>query len=523
MEAILLKRLLKSAVQRVLSREFFGIIFLIFASLYTFARVGYFAPSGGDIAVWIFTHEWLSRGNTLYEGVWDHKDWGFFAITHPFFQLAGIKGLYIAALLSVCAFTIGVFLLVRRLTTFNKSLLISFLATITYTSSPSFLATYTENYSISLSVLALGLIFKHPSISGAIFALSVAVKISGILVFVVVIGLHLSIQYFVFNYTAQSIYKRFAKIAGGFLLVSLMILTTTSMQGTLNGWIDVIDYNLEYGKIRRELMPPFLDIIKFLKFASPGDAVILFLLVLGLVVLFSFVLTQTRAVKLNDDIANSSEVIEPLVLSVGISVATLAVMLVQFPPSSQHWQYFVGGAVTLLSVLVSILWQTSLSPRLRVLVLVVVLLPTTAGIGTAVNSAGIQSFNAGIMRWIDSNENGEQISLLRKVPPDSTIAFINSGSALLDSKSLPGDINLSCRFFYNFPHLLPRYGDQMLACLEKGLNYVVFRKTPLLDLEFQGRVLRIMDEKYYECSIPEDEFRIWVSEASLCSSSLPNL
>lgn len=496
---------------------------MIFASLYTLARVGYFAPSGGDIAVWIFTHEWLSRGNTLYEGVWDHKDWGFFALTHPFYLLAGIKGLYIAALLSVCAFAVGVFLLVRQLTSFKKSVMVSFLAVITYTSSPSFLATYTENYSISLSILALGLIFKHPAISGAIFALSASVKISGVLVFVVVMGLHLAIQFVVFKNKPKFIYKRFVMIVGGFSLASLMILITTYIQGTLKGWIEVIEYNFEYGKIRRGPMPALIDIIDFLKFASPGDAVILFLTVLGLVVLFSYVLTQTRAVNLKDDIVHPLEVIERLVLTVGTTVVTLLVMFVQFPPSFQHWQYFVGGSITLLSVLVCILWKRTLTSKLKVLLLVVVLLPTTIGISTAVKGGGSQNFNAGIMRWIDPNEKGEQISLLREVPPNSTIAFINSGSSLLDGKSLSDNTNLSCRFFYNFPHLLPRYGEQMLDCLDKGVDYVIYRKMPSVDLEFQRKILRIMGEKYFECNVPENEFRIWASEAILCSTSRPSM
>jgi hypothetical protein len=465
----------------------------------------------------------MSRGITLYEGVWDHKDWGFFAITHPFYQIAGIKGLYIAALLSVYAFTFGIFLLVRRLTSFKKSAAVSLLAAVTYTSSPSFLATYTENYSISLCILALGLIFKHPAISGAIFALSASVKISGVLVFVVVIGLHLSIQSVVFKNKPQFIHKWFAMIAGGFSFASLMILIITYLQGTLKGWIEVIDYNFEYGKIRRGPMPALLDIIDFLKFASPGDAVILFLTVLSLVVLFSFVLTQTRAVNPKNDIVHSLEVIERLVLTVGTTVATLLVMFVQFPPSFQHWQYFVGGAITLLSVLVSILWKPTLPTKLKALLLVVVLLPTTIGIGTAVKSAGIQNFNAGIMRWIDPNEKGEQISLLRKVPPNSKIAFINSGSSLLDGKSISDNTNLTCRFFYNFPHLLARYGEQMLDCLENELDYAIFRKVPLLDLEFQRKMLRIMGEKYFECSIPEAEFRIWVSEAMLCPTSHPSM
>lgn len=522
LETILLKRVFSSVPEKVSSRNLFKILFVIFAVLYNFSRVGYFAPSGGDIAVWIFTHEWMSRGNTLYEGVWDHKDWGFFAITHPFYQFAGIKGLYVAALFSVYVFTFGVFLIVRRLTSFNKSVLVSFLASSIYTSSPSFLATYTENFSVSLSVLALGLIFRYPMISGVVFALSVAIKISGVLVFVVVIGLHLGTQYLVIKQSPSAIYRMLAKIVGGFSLASMMIVSITYIQGTLNGWIEVIDYNLEYGKIRRELMPPLFEVINFLKFASPGDPVILFLMCLGVVLIFLSFFLRIRSTKSNHEMTESLQALELIFPSIGIAVATLGVMFMQFPPSSQHWQYFVGGAVTLLSVLVSILWRNRVSLNLKFLLLIVVLLPVIVGTGSAFKSEGIEGFKAGIMRWVEPNEKGEKISLLQKVSPNSKVTFINSGSSLLDTKSLPDKIKLGCRFFYNFPHLLPRYGEQMLDCLESASDYVILRQKPLLNLEFQGKVLRILEDKYFECSIPENEFRVWASKVSLCSNMYPN-
>lgn len=59
------------------------------------ARCVAWDPVQGDITVWIFAHEWLSRGVPLYAGVWDHKDLGFFAVTHSFYVLDSIRGLYL--------------------------------------------------------------------------------------------------------------------------------------------------------------------------------------------------------------------------------------------------------------------------------------------------------------------------------------------------------------------------------------------------------------------------------------------
>ena len=490
---------------------------MVFSSLFILSRVGYFSPYGGDIAVWIFTHEWLGRGYTLYEGVWDHKDWGFFAITQPFFQIAGIKGLYIAALLSVYVFMTGIFLLIRHITSFKKGVLVSILAGITFTSSPSFLATYTENLSISLSVLALGLILKYPFLSGAVFALSVSVKISGILIFIVVFGLYLLIQHFILKQSSRALRKRLARVAIGFLLITLFILVTTYIQGTLKGWLEVIRYNSEYGKIRRGPMPPISDIIGFLKFASPGDAVAIFLACLGLTTLILSALTTKKIPWRQEGGKQGQNFAEPLILAAGLTFTTLIVMIIQFPPSFQHWQYFVGGAVTLTSVLASILGATFPPEKLHRKVLAIVLLPIIAGSAVAVSGQGFNGFYQGANRWLGNIDSGEEVSILKEVPAKSSIAFINTGSSLFNLKSLPSDIKLECEFFYNFPHLLPRFGNEMLECLRKDLDYIILRKSPLLDLAFQGKALKILGKNYRECSVAEDEFRLWVSKNISCT------
>lgn len=492
-------------------------IIVVFSSVFILSRVGYFSPYGGDIAVWIFTHEWMSRGYTLYEGVWDHKDWGFFALTQPFFQMAGIKGLYIAALLSVYIFMTGIFLLIRHIASFKKSVLVSILAGITFTSSPSFLATYTENLAISLSVLALGLILKYPLLSGSVFALSMSVKISGILVFLVIFGMHLLIQYFTLKQTSRALCKKIVRTTVGFLLMTLFILVTSYMQGALKGWLEVISYNTEYGKIRRGPTPPISDIISFLKFASPGDAVVVFLVCLGLTTLFLCALIQKNTLWCQDEGNQSQNSAEPLILAAGLTLTTLVVMIIQFPPSFQHWQYFVGGVITLTSVLVSIIGATSSSDKLHLKALASVLLPIVAGCAIAISGQGSNGFYQGATRWLGNIDRGEEVSTLQEVPAKSTIAFINTGSSLLDLNNLPDDIKLGCKFFYNFPHLLPRFGDEMLECLRKDLDYVILRKSPLMDAAFQEKVLKILEKEYRECNVDEDAFRLWVSKRSSCT------
>ena len=117
---------------------------VVFSALFVVARTTGYGPWEGDVAVWIFIHEWLSRGVPLYAGIWDHKDWGFFAVTRPFYHLAGITGLYLSAIVAVAAFAGGVFLLVNQLVSWRRASVIAAITAATYTAAPSYLATYTE-------------------------------------------------------------------------------------------------------------------------------------------------------------------------------------------------------------------------------------------------------------------------------------------------------------------------------------------------------------------------------------------
>lgn len=62
-----------------------------------------------DFPVWISVHELLNRGHMPYRDVWDHKDPGFFFLSHPLFTAYSVRGLYIFGLLMTVCLTMGVF------------------------------------------------------------------------------------------------------------------------------------------------------------------------------------------------------------------------------------------------------------------------------------------------------------------------------------------------------------------------------------------------------------------------------
>jgi hypothetical protein len=63
---------------------------LIGASLavayFALARTVSLSPSGGDASIWFSLYEWMSRGSTLYAGVWDNKDVGFFYVNYILYR-----------------------------------------------------------------------------------------------------------------------------------------------------------------------------------------------------------------------------------------------------------------------------------------------------------------------------------------------------------------------------------------------------------------------------------------------------
>lgn len=497
------------------------LLVVLLSALFVVIRTTGYGPSSGDIAAWIFIHEWLVRGVPLYEGIWDHKDWGFFAVTNPFYRLAGITGLYFSAIVVVSAFIVGIFLTVIQIVSSRRAIVIAVFAGATYTAAPSYLSTYTENYAISLAVLALGLFFRYPVSSGAVFALSVSVKVSGISLFALILIADSALQFFSHKSSLIFVIRRAFRVLAGFGLAAIAIVAWAYAQSSLKGWADIIDYNLEYAAIRRELTPSVLTIIPFLKYAYPGEMVIFFLFALTTSLIAQFALCRISLRHQERLKLWSKNSLRAAVLSITLACGSLVALIAQFPPRYQHWQYFVGPAVALSAVLVAVLWQHSsaYSLRFRAVLVIVVLLPVAMGNALLIRTEGLGALATGLSRWVQLDEGGDPITALEGTSPNSSLVFIDASERLIRAQSIPDDAQLQCRFFYNFPHLLPRYGAEMLRCLETGADYVILRRDFDSDSHFNTDVLTILKANYKECKVADPVFQLWSGITSECPTA----
>ena len=72
------------------------------------AGVWVYGSDGGDIATWIFVHEWMSRGVLLYRDAWEHKDVEFLLLTQPFYWVGSTLGLYVSGVVVVVVVVVAI-------------------------------------------------------------------------------------------------------------------------------------------------------------------------------------------------------------------------------------------------------------------------------------------------------------------------------------------------------------------------------------------------------------------------------
>lgn len=490
----------------------------VLASFIVVLRTWSFNPAEGDIAVWAFVHEWLGRGAPLYAGVWDHKDFGFFLLTQPFYALGGINGLYFAGLMAVALLAIGVYLLVRTTLSPHAAIVVASVAAAAYACAPSFLATYTENLSIALAVLGVGLLLRHPILAGIALGVSCAIKISGLaLVLVILIA-----------DGALALRSRRQRLSastgyGSLLLVALftaltlgVFLAVAFVRGSAAGWLDVISYNSEYAAIRRDTLPPLSDPRVAWAVLSPGLSTLLFVAMcftscLALMALLAHI------VRLHSSKTRFGEQWRAVYLTGSLAVATFLVVMAQFPPRFQHYQYLVGALLALSSVLFGLLWQQGRHrTRTRQLAVAALVLPLVFGAGILLRGTPqMEPARFGEM-WGLGSEDGEPISALEGLTGSPKLAFVNLGGFLVSGTTIPPDAVLTCPFFYQYSHLLPRYSKDILQCLESSPDYVVVRTSGYSPEDWIEQVRSTLSSQFIQCESSDPVYELWARSPIAC-------
>jgi hypothetical protein len=476
--------------------------------------------AGEDFAVWVFVHGWLQHGESLYADVWDHKDFGFFFFNSLFFELGSTSGLVAGGLFWTGLFGCGVFVSASRKLNTTAALAVALMASIIYVLSPTYLGAYTENQAIAIAVLAVALLPGMPAIAGVLLAVSTSVKVSGLVItlFVIVILLvgslwepherretHRLIRRLILSYT-------FGLLAIGFLAVAL---------GALSGWLEVISFNIEYSSIRRADRPSLFSPRALLGYLTGDTETRVFLSVLLSTTLLLLVVRNrtgtTIASKQISQLRTSLEKHEQLV-GIGLTLGAIAGVLAQSPARPHHFGYLVGAILYLASSSFARILATGVAVTLRLKIFVgfmVTLLSITAS-GFSIREDGPSWPINNVAKW-KSLEDGELQFLFEESPDvQKSLVFMNYGGLAIDFGTLPPSARIACRFFYNLPHLMPRYKDEMLSCLRNDVDFVFVGLQKPLDSSFLVIAREILESRYVQCDSPQVTTEVWIKPQNKC-------
>ena len=490
-------------------------------------RVVAMTPNGGDVAVWVSVHEWMSRGARLYVDVWDHKDMGFFYLNHPAFAAWGISGLYVMALLYVVLFSTGVAYLAAPSGTLRLRVVTGLAAAALFVSSPAYLATYTEAAAVSLIVLGIALWFRFPLIAGVIFSLAASVKVASIAVWVamaIVLGLRLVVQWKAS--CSRLAWRTLSRNLLGFAIGGAGILVLATASGVLGGWIESIRFNRQYASSRGFVSP--LDGLapaqQFLQSAlvdilrTPTTTLIFGSVTLAGCVILAVVLTYGGRDRTTDTAASPSPAILMLVAG---AVSAFVVTLSQ-RPAFHHWQFFFGLLVALLVVLATSAYRRPTSSSLvRVVVLAVTVSPLVVAVFM---ESGLRpaSLSKGAENVLELNASAQAAEVLRALPSNSSLAVLGTNRWRVSYEDLPAGSQLGCRHFFQFSWITLRYGDEIANCLLSGPDVVLVEvENPVEalswgDASFRDRVASQLDQTMILCDSDLEFHDVWTRIEGLC-------
>lgn len=454
----------------------------------------------------------MKRGSVLYAQVWDHKDFGFLAVTQPPYHFAGVTGVYAAAFVSVCIFGLGVYLALSFTSSKLLRINISVFAVLTYVMSPSFLAVYVENYAVSFAVLGVGLFFRFPFLSGIAFGVSSSIKVTGAPLWIAFLAISLVLR-LTPNSRDRLRLTPYVRSILGFSMFASACVFWMARQGSLGAWIDSVTYNAEYAAIRRQGLSLTTDPYGFLIAALPQPTVKAFVFVLISTSLLMALLALEKI--------GSSEALSQVRYRVVLALLTTgcagALLVSQVPLNHHHYQYVVGFAVLALAVAFGAWWETQRNTLLVATSLIVFGLPVLVAVTFEPSALKPSTISTQLRAWSTLEDGAiltEEFSTLKE---GTSVAFFAGNNYRFGVREMPQDAELACRFFYQFSHMLPRYGKEIVTCLGTSPDVVVIDKSDQWgDAMTQHTIKDTIATTFTKCTAKSETHEIWASSQSLC-------
>jgi hypothetical protein len=487
----------------------FLIIFVLFSIILTINDASF-----GDGSIFADAHNFILNGNILYEGVWDHKDYGYFLIGKPFYFLFGISGLYILGLISLFCFCISVWHCTRLFTNNFNSLLLTVISLVFYSGSFGFSPLQPEFLSINFLIAGATLIISGRYIGSILLALAVVIKISSILpVFFFFVSFYI-IGYL--NHENKFLKKLFITMTI-FMVTVFGVVVLSYLDNTLSGWLEITSFNLfysDYVRLGNKFNPtdPASFILANIRvlfgiYAYAGKSIAIAISLNFFLLFFTFWFLKKYP---KVSIRNFINLIVPYF---GILLGCYLAMLSQAPPADHHYIYILAPLLVLiltmaanLMCLLSITSQKVLNIVISIVIIVyMIFLP----------------YKTGMEVWIDPYRNAQlkhSIGLLEK---DQTFAILR-GNHHLQLGPNQFYAKLKCRHFYQLEHIIEFYENEILSCIKSSPDFIFVNESEINILWksrvswYYEKILPFINANYKICDVKEESLNIYVKRNLKC-------
>jgi len=293
--------------------------------------------------------------------------------------------------------------------------------------------------------------------------------------------------------------------------------------GSLTGWLEIIAYNREYAQIRGSIPEgPWIErpgaIVQtyFQDFANLGRDQFFYLSSLALASGVLFYLWKPWRHR-PEHSRISTQPVSAAVLVSGFTLGALLVTLSQ-RPALHHWQYAVAPLCLLMVVMWANARNSGVLSSLTKSAVGVLLLLLPLAVAVHFNRSLPLAVTPNVLAsWRYLDDGAVLTSELAGLKPGTEIAVFGINSIRVDYAAMPQDVQLKCRFFYQYNHLLPRYREEIESCRNADPDVVVVQDADWADDAVRSSIGDWLTADYIPClNDPTAYYQVWGRDQGFC-------